>query len=65
MKKVLIYLLFVFINSGLLSAQTGGQILFQSPGKDGHPYRIPALTTLHNGRITPPGVSTLPQRARK
>lgn len=51
MKKVLIYLLFVFINSGLLSAQTGGQILFQSPGKDGHPYRIPALTTLHNGHI--------------
>lgn len=51
MKKVLIYLLFVFIYSGLLSAQTGGQILFQSPGKDGHPYRIPALTTLHNGDI--------------
>lgn len=27
------------------------QYLFYSPGREGHPYRIPAITTLNNGNI--------------
>ena len=32
-------------------ADEKSQILFESPGTDGHPYRIPAITTLKNGNI--------------
>lgn len=32
-------------------ADEKSQILFESPGIDGHPYRIPAITTLKNGNI--------------
>lgn len=32
-------------------ADEKSQILFESPGTDGHPYRIPAITTLKNGKI--------------
>lgn len=32
-------------------ADEKSQILFESPGIDGHPYRIPGITTLKNGNI--------------
>lgn len=55
MKRIFTYLLLAVLGSitGAFSANLDekSQYLFLSPGTDGHPYRIPAITTLKNGNI--------------
>lgn len=55
MKKLFTCMLLILLGSIMhlssVHADEKSQFLFKSPGTDGHPYRIPAITTLKNGNI--------------